>query len=166
MNEKCTLWHSEESRFINGQLYPVCWGTKEKEPCSCGGNKEKCDFYPRIEKKAIINDLPTLVREKKRMCNSFDKCETCDFFQAIEKIRNDNYMDCWDFLESYPEQGIEIISEWAIHHQKKPTWKETLFKYFEEYNTNDSLTFDEWLNTEIDETQAKLFNLKFNNKTS
>lgn len=22
-----------------------CWGTREKDPCSCGGDKNKCDFY-------------------------------------------------------------------------------------------------------------------------
>ena len=24
----------------------VCFGTKERDPCSCGGDKRKCDFYP------------------------------------------------------------------------------------------------------------------------
>lgn len=23
----------------------VCYGTKEREQCSCGGDKDKCDFY-------------------------------------------------------------------------------------------------------------------------
>lgn len=23
----------------------VCYGTKEKEQCTCNGNKSKCDFY-------------------------------------------------------------------------------------------------------------------------
>ena len=23
----------------------ACFGTKEKDPCSCGGDKRKCDFY-------------------------------------------------------------------------------------------------------------------------
>lgn len=26
----------------------VCDGTAECEKCSCGGNKEKCDFYPSV----------------------------------------------------------------------------------------------------------------------
>ena len=30
----------------------VCWGTKECEECSCGGDKIKCDFYPEIRQKA------------------------------------------------------------------------------------------------------------------
>ena len=30
----------------------VCWGTKECEECSCGGDKAKCDFYPEVRKEA------------------------------------------------------------------------------------------------------------------
>ena len=25
-----------------------CWGTKEREPCSCGGVKSKCDIFMRM----------------------------------------------------------------------------------------------------------------------
>ena len=35
--------HSGESR---------CLGTKEVEPCSCGGDESKCDFYPEKRKAA------------------------------------------------------------------------------------------------------------------
>ena len=36
----------------------VCWGTRERDACSCGGDKSKCDFYPTIhsdEKKPPTN---------------------------------------------------------------------------------------------------------------
>ena len=33
----------------------ICNGTKEQEPCSCGGNREKCDFYPEYRKKSVTN---------------------------------------------------------------------------------------------------------------
>ena len=26
----------------------VCYGTKEKEVCSCGGDRHKCDFYEEV----------------------------------------------------------------------------------------------------------------------
>ena len=26
----------------------VCYGTKEKEICSCGGDRHKCDFYEEV----------------------------------------------------------------------------------------------------------------------
>lgn len=34
------------------EKYAVCWGTKECEECSCGGDKTKCSFYPEVRKKA------------------------------------------------------------------------------------------------------------------
>lgn len=36
---RCTCYHDEYG-------HAECWGTKEKEPCICGGDKNKCDFYP------------------------------------------------------------------------------------------------------------------------
>ncbi len=29
----------------------VCWGTAERDACSCGGDKSKCDFYPSVREK-------------------------------------------------------------------------------------------------------------------
>lgn len=40
----CKCYHVEHG-------IPVCYGTKEKEPCSCNGAPEDCDFYP--EKRMI-----------------------------------------------------------------------------------------------------------------
>ena len=33
--------------------YSYCNGTKEREDCSCGGDRSKCDFYHEIKEKAI-----------------------------------------------------------------------------------------------------------------
>ena len=53
----CNCYHittKKEPRYntITGQIdhyedveYGVCWGTKECDMCSCGGNEKKCDFY-------------------------------------------------------------------------------------------------------------------------
>jgi hypothetical protein len=30
-----------------------CNGTKEQEPCTCGGDRSKCDFYESVRKKAL-----------------------------------------------------------------------------------------------------------------
>lgn len=32
---------------------PVCRGTKEKDVCSCNGDRTKCDFYPDVKEKAV-----------------------------------------------------------------------------------------------------------------
>lgn len=38
-SDVCDAYHIEYGRF-------VCYGTKEREPCSCGGSKRLCNFYP------------------------------------------------------------------------------------------------------------------------
>lgn len=45
----CKCYHAE--RNFLGKI-GVCWGTKECEPCSCGGDESKCDFYEDKRKKA------------------------------------------------------------------------------------------------------------------
>lgn len=40
----CECYH-DDINFIGER--GVCWGTKEKEPCRCGGDETKCDFYPK-----------------------------------------------------------------------------------------------------------------------
>lgn len=49
--DKCKCW--EEFKQIKGWyenkpmyiIVPICNGTKEREKCSCNGDKEHCDFY-------------------------------------------------------------------------------------------------------------------------
>ena len=44
----------------------VCWGTKEREACSCGGDASKCDFYPekrKLKKKTNYAKLHALDEE-------------------------------------------------------------------------------------------------------
>jgi hypothetical protein len=30
----------------------LCFGTRERDRCSCGGDRTKCDFYPEVRAKA------------------------------------------------------------------------------------------------------------------
>ena len=51
----CSCYH-DEINFLGKR--GVCWGTKERESCSCGGDAAKCDFYPIVreeEKKPVTN---------------------------------------------------------------------------------------------------------------
>ena len=61
--KKCNCYHIQsEKRYIydrnTGEPMPyivdqgVCFGTKECDHCSCGGDMTKCDFYPEVRKKA------------------------------------------------------------------------------------------------------------------
>lgn len=60
---KCDCYHTQTKRQytynpITGDPMGhdvdigVCWGTKECEECSCGGDETKCDFYPEVRQKA------------------------------------------------------------------------------------------------------------------
>ena len=37
--EKCNCYQEKYNK-------PECWGTKERDVCSCGGDETKCNFYP------------------------------------------------------------------------------------------------------------------------
>ena len=59
MKNKCSCYHSAEKiLYWAPDEAPItvktgsCWGTKEREECSCGGDKTRCDFYPEIREKA------------------------------------------------------------------------------------------------------------------
>jgi hypothetical protein len=43
----------------------TCWGTAERDACSCGGDKSKCDFYPSVrkEEKKPVTNYDSLVRK-------------------------------------------------------------------------------------------------------
>lgn len=56
-NETCDAYHARKDvRYINRESYyevvPECWGTKERDVCSCGGDRTRCDFYPKVREKA------------------------------------------------------------------------------------------------------------------
>lgn len=39
----CDAYHTQLD--YNNGLISVCFGTKEREECTCGGDTEKCNFY-------------------------------------------------------------------------------------------------------------------------
>lgn len=52
--DKCSCWHKGHPvfRYASGQ----CYGTKECDPCDCGGDVSKCDFYPE-KRQAAAQEL-------------------------------------------------------------------------------------------------------------
>lgn len=54
---KCECYFEQEtidyySLNSDRRLVGRCNGTKEREECSCKGNRAKCDFYSEVRKKA------------------------------------------------------------------------------------------------------------------
>ncbi len=53
--EKCKCYHTQMRYHLDTNVEePVgyCYGTKECEECSCGGDMSKCDFYDYKRKQA------------------------------------------------------------------------------------------------------------------
>lgn len=57
MKNKCDCYHIQNKNKLMGYQITgrpiwqhtevgICYGTKEMDECSCGGDKTKCDFYP------------------------------------------------------------------------------------------------------------------------
>ena len=46
-----------------GKSFGRCLGTKEIEPCDCGGDESKCDFYPERRKKSKKLGFSDVVQE-------------------------------------------------------------------------------------------------------
>lgn len=68
-NKKCKCYHERiETRYIKEirttqKVVGYCWGTKECEPCSCEGDKSKCDFYDYVREKAQKETLEYKIEE-------------------------------------------------------------------------------------------------------
>lgn len=53
MTSKCDCWQKTADGYVYD--YGVCLGTKECEPCDCGGDELKCDFYPKKREDAAFS---------------------------------------------------------------------------------------------------------------
>ena len=98
----------------------VCWGTKEKEECDCGGDKTKCTFYPEKREKAndekqgvdnFLNSIqppePETIYSKKielHKCPSVDEMSRLGFHRSHREFRDIDMWSCFfceiDYLQS------------------------------------------------------------------
>ena len=76
----------------------VCYGTKEMDECSCGGDEMKCDFYPDVRKKAklgwvdvefAISGCAYLDNDTEKMCYMISSKEE-DIYSFVATSRRDN----------------------------------------------------------------------------
>ena len=60
---KCDCYHTQKKlRYTYNQFtgnpiphnieIGVCWGTREADECDCGGDRSKCNFYPKVREEA------------------------------------------------------------------------------------------------------------------
>lgn len=77
----CKCYHAE--RNFLGKI-GVCWGTKECEACSCGGDESKCDFYE--DKRKNVTPRSTNMIDKDLM--EYYNTEITDIIrQSVQTLR-------------------------------------------------------------------------------
>ncbi len=54
--EQIIGWHTPVDPII--RVVSKCNGTRERDACSCGGDRAKCDFYPEVREKALKEQEP------------------------------------------------------------------------------------------------------------
>ena len=89
----CLCYHDEQN-FLHER--GVCYGTKEKEPCSCGGNPVKCDFYEEVREKYIHRTNADRIRSMNDEELAWELARICrmPFYKDDSEI--DGYeVDCW-----------------------------------------------------------------------
>lgn len=81
--EKCNCYHENYSR-------QECWGTRERDECSCCGDEAKCNFYP--EKRAKTQAIETIKRFKAKELRTKELQKAyvflCDFDSNSEYQKN------------------------------------------------------------------------------
>lgn len=57
---KCDCYHVIEKK--PGKFNGECWGTKEREFCTCEGITENCNFYPERRKMKDTDNISVMTR--------------------------------------------------------------------------------------------------------
>lgn len=87
----------------------VCWGTKERDECFCGGDRTKCDFYPEVREKAK-KEVEKIVTNADRIRAMTDD----ELADAIDKVTNTGA--CNDFGITHERECdsncAKCIKEW------------------------------------------------------
>ena len=69
-------------------------------------------------------DAVEFLKEKSRMCNTFNLCDGEGYKETCELYREG--LTCADYTNDYPEKAVEIVERWAKEHPKKTRQSEFL----------------------------------------
>ena len=113
--DKCKCWEETKKRIVGWyrgepihKTVQICNGTKEREECSCDGNKSKCNFYPenRKESKSMNTAEMWIKAQEDEMCY-----ETVDqgpdtvilYYQKDKGLFDENNIRCgpemWNYFD-------------------------------------------------------------------
>lgn len=57
----------------------------------------------------MIKEFMKAIKEKKRMCNSFETCEECYLDSSIRRFLEE---DCYSYMENHPEEFLKDLDNW------------------------------------------------------
>lgn len=69
-------------------------------------------------------DAVEFLKEKSRMCNTFNLCDGGGYQETCELYKKG--LTCADYTNDYPEKAVEIVERWAKEHPKKTRQSEFL----------------------------------------
>lgn len=93
---RCDCYHQHGLKFL-------CYGTKEMEECSCGGDESKCNFYPEKRKQAaqkatdIIDKITSFMKaqqEAEQEGRHEFTCPLCGGKAEWGRARDNNHLHC------------------------------------------------------------------------
>ena len=136
---KCDCYHQHGMKFL-------CYGTKEMEECSCGGDTSKCDFYPEKRKakdqtmaneKRLI-DANALKSEYEWLLSVVNPCSKNEIRDAIERIEKAPTVDAVEVVHgrwedeyggkyANPRYRCSVCKERALYKFERDlldNWKE------------------------------------------
>ena len=121
MEDKCKSYHTQNvTKFTYNRFtgdcdgsYTVqegrCWGTKECEPCSCGGNRSKCDFYPEVRENG--SESKDISAEKIDIETTETIRFTLEDTSVIIKFTADEIENLWLFFDTYYLTNFQDLFE-------------------------------------------------------
>lgn len=62
-------------------------------------------------------DAVEFLKEKSRMCNTFNLCDGGGYKETCELYKEG--LTCADYTNDYPEKAVEIVERWAKEHPRK-----------------------------------------------
>lgn len=75
-------------------------------------------------------DAVEFLKEKNRMCNSFDDCckdkESHTFFCELHIKLNETRETCAEYIKNHPEEAVVIVEKWSKAHPRKTRQSEFL----------------------------------------
>ncbi len=111
--KKCDCYRTIETFHHDYPYYGIvstCNGTKEREECSCGGDRTKCNFYPDVREEAnkeLKRKLPTY----KCLVIAFDNSQDDDTVLIVSK--NDG--KSIEILKTfYNEEALDIYKRLVV----------------------------------------------------